>query len=406
MVTLMKIKGRFVNKIIKEISSKYYYSPAIVARLSFWYSFHRALSIIQALRRPPKEAVIRVNMLRSNPRYVLEELKSAGLTPRYSDLFREVITIPIEGPNQLEKVDKRIVVKDQAAEEIMMGAPRLYDPGVLEIGENIKPGDKVAIVTKFGEQIAVGVSHIASGEKPSGLVVEVHKSLYYKPNLKALKVFIRGFAYEADLASTQALVMWNPLPGSKVLMISPRLPDLIWTLSQIKARGEIVVVSKTSLEEEKLKRGIMSKKLEDLVDKIKWISGDLKKLSVSSEYFDFIYVHPRSTKTGIRPRLTAFLKERDFIRCSRDAWFLVAKFSEGLKMNGKLLYTKESLDPLEGEYILERMILEKNLKPIKLPIRFGTRGNPGFKGSEFALRVFPDIHDDIGLFACVVTRRE
>ena len=402
----MKIKHRYINKIIKEIANRYHYSPAIVARLSFWYSFPRAVSMIKALRTPPKEAVIRVNMLRSNPRYVFEELKAAGLTPQYSKLFREVLTIPIEGPNELGKIDKKIVIKDQAAEEIMMGAPRLYDPGVLEIGEGIKPGDEVAIVTRFGRQIAVGISHIASGEKPSGLVAEITNSLYFKPNLKALKVFIRGFAYEADMASTQALVLWNPQPNTKILLISPRLPDLIWTLAKVKGRGEIVVVSKSASEEEKLKRGLNSVKMEDLIDRIRWIARELKKISVTPNYFDYIYIHPRSTKTGIRPRLTAFLKERDFIRCARDAWFLVSKFSEGLRPNGKLLYITESLDPLEGEFILEKMIGVLKLKPTKLPIRFGTRGISGFKGAEYALRVFPDLHDDIGLFACVMTRTE
>ncbi len=402
----MKIKRKYIGKIIREISSKYHYSPAIVARLSFWYSFTRALSMIKALRVPPKEAVIRVNMLRSNPRYVFEELKAAGLTPKYSKLFREVLTIPIEGPNELEKIDKKIVIKDQAAEEIMMGAPRLYDPGVLEIGDGIRPGDKVAIVTRFGRQIAVGVSHVASGEKPSGLVAEITKSLYFKPNLKALKVFIRGFAYEADMASTQALILWNPQPDSKILLVSPRLPDLIWTLAKVKGRGEIVVVSKSSSEEEKLKRGLIGMKMDDVADRIRWIAGELKRISVTPKYFDYIYIHPRSTKTGIRPRLTAFLKERDFIRCARDAWFLVSKFSEGLSPNGKLLYITESLDPLEGEMIMERMIDILDLRPTKLPIRFGSRGIPGFKGHEYALRVFPDSHDDIGLFACVLTKIE
>ncbi len=400
----MPIKARYISRMIRDVSTKYHYSPAIVARLSFWYSFNRALSMIRALRRPPKEAVIRVNTLRSNPRYVFEELKAAGLTPKYSKLFREVITIPIEGPNKLEEVEKKIVVKDQAAEEIMMGAPRLYDPGVLEIDENVRPGDKVAVVTRFGKQIAVGISHVAAGEKASGLIAEITKSLYFKPNLKALKVFIRGFAYEADMASTQALVLWNPQPGSRVLMISPRLPDLIWTIANMKGRGELVVVSKTSAEEEKLKRGIIAMKMEDYVDRIKWTAGELKKLSVAPEYFDYMYIHPRSTKTGIRPRLTAFLKERDFVRCARDAWFLVAKFYEGLRKGGRMLYLTESLDPLEGEYIMERMIEKLDMRPSKLPIRFGTRACPGFKGSEYALRVFPDIHDDIGLFACVMMR--
>ena len=261
----MKIRKIYLSKLIKETVKHYNYSAAIVARLSFWYSYPRAISLIEALRRPPREVVIRVNMLRSNPRYVFDELKQAGLNPSTSKYFREVITIPLEGPFELDPtLEKKIIVKIQAAEEIMTGAPRLYDPGVLEIGENIKPGDRVAIVTKYGDYVAEAISKIASGEKPIGLVAEIEKSLYYKPNLRALRVFIRGFAYEADMASTQALHMWKPERNSKILLVSPRLPDLIWTIAYTRGRAEYTVVSKSEGEEDKLRRGLINMKMDDM----------------------------------------------------------------------------------------------------------------------------------------------
>jgi len=335
----------------------------------------------------------------------MDELKRAGLMPSPSKLFRDVIFIPIEGPFQLDATGKkRIIVKVQAAEDIMMGAPRLYHPGVIEIEEGIRPGDTVAIATKYGDIVAIGKSLVASTEKPSGPVADITQSLYQRPNLRALKVFIRGFAYESDLASIQALEIWGPRPESKIFMISPKLSDLIWTLNRTRGRADIVVISKTTPEEDKLQEGLRSLKMEQYIDRIEWLSGNLKKIDVSDEAFDYVYIRPWSTKIGLRPRLAALLKERDFIKCFRDAIFLVRKFSRGLRRGGRLLYLTESLDPIEGEYVLEFFIRRLKFKPIPRQLKFGEAGLQGFQGSEHALRVYPDKHDDIGLFAVVVTR--
>lgn len=395
----------YINKIISTVARNYNFSPAIVARLSFWYSYDRAISLIETLRKPPKNVVICVNTLRSNIRYVIDELKRAGLSPTPSKLFKDTILIPIEGPFQLETTGlKRIIAKVQAAEDIMMGAPRLYHPGVLQVEDGIKPGDTIAVTTKFGDVVAVGKSLIASTEEPSGPVAEITKSIYQKPNLKALKVFIRGFAYESNLASLQALEMWDVKPDSRILMISPKLSDLIWTLNQTRGRADIVIISKTATEEKKLQEGLRNLKMDQYVDKAEWLSGNLKKIDISEGAFDYIYIRPKSTKIGLRPRLAALLKERDFISCFRDAMFLIRKFSLGLKKGGRLLYMAESFDPIEGEYILEILIEKFKFKAVRQPIKFGEAGLLGFAGSDCALRTFPDKQDDIGLFAAVVTR--
>lgn len=395
----------YINKIIGTASRNYNFSPAIIARLSFWYSYSRAISLVETLRKPPRNVVICVNTLRSNVRYVIDELKRAGLPTTISKIFKDTILVPIEGPFQLEASElKKIIVKVQAAEDIMMGAPRLYHPGVVRLEDDIKPGDTVAISTRFGDIVAVGKSLIASTEEPSGPVAEITKSIYQKPNLKALKIFIRGFAYESNLASLQALEMWDVKPDSRILIISPKLSDLIWTLNQTRCKANIVIISKTSAEEKKLQEGLRSLKMEQYIDKIEWIAGNLKKIDISEGAFDYVYIRPKSTKLGLRPRLAALFKERDFISCFRDALFLVKKFSPGLRKGGRLLYITESLDPIEGEYILEILIEKLKFKAVRHQIKFGETGLPGFVGSDCALRVFPDKHDDVGLFAAVVTR--
>jgi len=115
-------------------------------------------------------------------------------------------------------------------------------------------------------------------------------------------------------------------------------------------------------------------------------------------------VTPRSSKIGLRPRISAFLKEDDIINLMRDAKRLLDKVVPALKKGGRLLYAVPSLDPAEGEFIVTYLMNAWRLEPTPGEYKWGDHGLKEIPGGEKTLRTFPDIHDDMGFFAALLTR--
>ena len=373
-------------------------------RLAFYYGIFRAIRLIEALRRPPKKLAIRINTLRSSPDRVLEELRSAGIKAYPSKIYREVIFVDIEGPFNVKRVDKKIVAKDKSAEGVMMGA-NLYAPGVLEVGDGIKIGDEVNVVTRFGEIIAYGISQVSSEEKAiKGLIVEVKESIFRIPNLKVLRPFMMGEAYPASLVATEAIKWLRPNEDERILCISPSAEDLMYIIQLTGGNADITVISKTDLEEIKIRESLRKMKMNKYERKIRWHAIDYKYLKFDPESYDAIFVTPRSSKIGLRPRISAFLKEDDIINLMRDAKRLLDKVVPALKKGGRLLYAVPSLDPAEGEFIVTYLMNAWRLEPTPGEYKWGDHGLKEIPGGEKTLRTFPDIHDDMGFFAALLTR--
>jgi len=387
-----------------QIRRVYHYSEDIVARLSFFYGVFRAIKMIDALRKPTKNLAVRVNTMRTSPEKVIDDLRRTGIHAYPSKIFREIIFVKIDGPFKVKEVNKKIIVKDKSAEGVMLGA-NLYAPGVLEISDNIKIGDEVNIITRFGEVIAYGISQISSEEKiVKGLVVEVKESLYKMPNLKTLRPFIVGEAYPASIVATEAIKWLNPTAGERILCISPSAEDLVYIIQLTGGNADITVISKTDLEELKIKEVLRKMKLDKFERMIRWHAVDYKYLRFDPESFDVAFVTPRSSKIGLRPRISAFLKEEDILALSRDAKRLLDKVIPAIRKGGRLLYAVPSLDPAEGEFIVSYLINEWNLRPIVRDYKWGATGIKEILGGEKTLRTYPDIHDDIGFFAALLLK--
>ncbi|MHA1616008.1 MAG: PUA domain-containing protein [Candidatus Njordarchaeales archaeon] len=396
--------GGPISKELVNLRRQFHYSEDVILRLSVYYGIFRAIRIIKALRTPPKNLAIRVNTLRADPDRIVEELRSAGVNIYPSRVFRDVLFIRVEGPFEVKKVEKEVVVKDKSAEGILLGA-NLYAPGVLRVGEGVEIGDEVNVVTRFGEVIAYGISKVSHTEKNlKGIVVEVKESIYRIPNLKTLRPFMIGDAYIASMASTQALKWLNPSEDEKILCVSPSAEDLAYIIQLTHGRADITVVSKTELEDLRIREALKKMRLESFEKRIKWHVVEYKYLKLENEAFDTVIVSPRNSKIGLRPRITAFLKEEDIIRLSRLAKLLLDKIVPAVRKGGRILYMVPSLDPAEGEFITKYLIETWNLEPIKGDFRWGGRGLKEIPGGDKALRTYPDIHDDIGFFASLLQK--
>ena len=392
-------------KEIRALNRKFHYSVDIVARLSFYYTIFRAARIIDALRRPPKNLAIRVNTLNTTPEKVLERVREAGINIYPSRIFDDVLFVKTEGPFDVPIVDKKIVAKDKSAEGVYLGA-NLYAPGVLRMDDDINIGDFVNIITRFGEVVGYGKSQVSSSEKSyKGLVVETQQSVYKAPNLKTLRTFILGDAYVASLASTQALRWLSPSEEERILCISPAVEDLVYLIQLVGGPTErISVISKTDLEEFKLREGLRKLKMESIEKTIKFYVVEYRQIKFSPNSFDVIFVTPRNSKIGIRPRLMATLTENDILSFSRDIKILLDNIVPSLVKGGRILFNTYSMDPAEGEFIVQYLINTWKLEPITKRLRWGGTGLKDIPSGDKTFRTYPDIHDDHGYFAALLTR--
>ncbi len=398
------LSGGPLSRELTALRKHYHYSESIIARLSFFYGVFRTIKMIEALRKPVRKLAIRVNTLRVSPDRLIDELNKAGIQAFPSKVYRDVIFVKIEGPFEVKRVSKKIVVKDKSAEGVMLGA-NLYAPGLLEMDPDVKIGDEVNIVTRFGEIIAYAISKVSAAEKViKGIVAEVKESIYRMPNLKTLRSFVIGNAYPASLVATEALKWFSPKPDERILCISPSVEDLAYILQLVKGEAEITVISKTDLEEIRIKEAIRKMRLEDFKKKIRWHTVDYKYIRFDPEAFDAIFVSPRNSKIGLRPRITGFIKEEDIIILSRETRRLLDKLVPALRSGGRLLYAVPSLDPAEGEFIVKYLMNNWELKPKTGEYRWGSPGIKDIPGGDKTLRTYPDIHDDIGFFAVLMSK--
>jgi len=400
-----EITGGPVNREIRGMQSKFHYSVDIVARLSLFYSIFRTVRIIEALRRPPKHLAIRVNTLNTTPEKALNKIVEAGIEAYPSKIYEDVLFVKIEGPFDITIVDKKIVAKDKSAEGVYMGA-NLYMPGVLRMDNDINPGDYVNVITKFGDIVGYGVSQIASGERASkGPVVEIKESVYKAPNLHTLRPFIMGDAYIASVASTEALRWFSPERGENILCVSPSLQDLVYIVQLVGGANEnIKVVSKTELEDAKLKEGLRKMKLADWERKLRFYIIDYKQIRFPKNSLDAIFVTPRNSKIGIRPRLTATLTESEILSFSRDMKTLINNLVPSLRPGGRLLFNTNSLDPAEGEFVTKSIVENWNLEPVAKRRRWSTPSVLDIPHAEKAIRVYPDEKEDHGYYGILLIK--
>lgn len=404
--SLKKIRLAGIDKFLLDLQTETRYAVDVIKRLAFWYGFERALKLIDSLRRPAPFLALRVNTQRASPARVLSELRAVNINARPSRIFDDVILIDVTGPHKVKEAPKKVVAKDRAAEEVLLGAD-LYADGVESMDEDIVRGDPVNIVTRYGEVIAYGRAAVSASSSLKGRVVEVEESVYRVPNLRTTRPWIRGHVYYTTLASRQAHEWLDLEEARTVLLITPAPDDVAHVFQTAPEDVEITVVSKTQLEEAKLRSHLEAMKLP--TRRIRWYVVDYRYLHLQPGYFDAIIVRPRCSKTGIRPRISCFVKEDDIVSLARTASDLLMRCAPALKKGGRLLVINTSLDPLEGECVLAEFFQRQSelagvkLEFVETKIRWGDRGVDTVWTGEHVLRTYPDRHD-LGLFAAVLER--
>ena len=398
-----------VSKRVEKLSKEVKFHPSIVQRLTFWFGYVKAREMLFSLKTPTSWYPIRVNTLLTTAEELIQILENIGVTAKRHDFLSDILLIPVEGPFRLPSYEKKVVAYKTAAEGVMRGA-NLYLTGVREV-KDVKKGDNVEIVDKFGQKVAVGkaVIDLSTLEKnpPKNVVaVEVEQSLYHIPMLRETNPWNEGLFYQQTIPSAVTVHILDPQPGEKILDMCAAPGGKTTHIAQLtKGKARIVAVDHSNRKVTRIKKTLTRLKVRN----VKVLRTDARTLPerIGEAKFDKILLDPPCTALGIRPKLFDGLREKDVIMSARYQRGFIKAAIKLLKPGGYLVYSTCTLDPDENELNLKfAMEHYGDLELIEQKFYLGSRGLPLLPDSNKLQRFYPDEHDTPGYFISLLQKKK
>ncbi len=358
-------------------------------------------SLLASICEPPRRLYVRVNTRRVEPGALLDRLRSRGLRVYRDEHLPEALWFPIEGPNRVPLVEKRVVVDKRTAESVLLGA-HVYAPGVLA-AEGIEAGDEVNVVTEHGVVVAYGVARMSWEEakrRRRGLFVEVLVSRYRAPSTRELPEWREGLIYEQSLPAMWASRLLDPRPGETIVDMCAApggKTGHIVELTGGRARVYAFDHSRSKLERmrEELRRlGHLDAVVVRRADS-RYLDLDYPGLRA-----DRVLLDPPCTAIGVVPKVYDRKGLRDVVNAARYQWQFAKVAAKILKPGGRLVYSTCTLTREENEEIVERLeSLGLRLLEVRAP------GSSRGLGVEEASRFYPSVQGTPGYFIAVLEKR-
>ena len=400
-----------VNKYIHRISKKFLFNSSVVKRLIFWFGYHETINILSALKRPPLYYTIRVNTLKIDCQEVIKYLKERGIDAKQHEIIKEIILIPTKGPNKLPGCDKKVIAYKTAAEGVMRGAD-LYATGVEKVDNNVRKGDLVEIVDKYGQRVAIGEAAIDADEmlkhKKNRIAVKVIKSLYEIPKFRDQELYLKGLIYQQTVPSALTVHILDPKPNEKILDMCAAPGGKTSYIAQLTNQQASI----TAVDHSRKKINEMKERLTRLgiTKNIRLLVEDSRKLHkiLGEAKFDKILLDPPCSALGIRPKLFDGTTEKDILNSVIYQRQFLRSAVKLLKDGGVLVYSTCTLDPEENEKNIEYIInvTHGKLKLEEQTIFIGEKGYPIISEYESLQRFYPHIHDSPGYFIAKLRLKE
>lgn len=233
--------------------------------------------------------------------------------------------------------------------------------------------------------------------------------VYKMPSLNGV---LSKFLYLQNLPSIAVSMILNPLPNSKVLDMCASPGGKTCHLAAIMQNtGQIFAIDKNLKKSSKISENCARLG----VNNVQILAEDSTKLDkkkfFNKEEFDFILLDPPCSGIGQRPNLK-FSLESDLVKLDGFSPYQEKLFSTAwtlLKPGGQLIYSTCTINPLENEVLIER-ILSFHSDAKLMPIRAGFMEKyclPGIAVGSLdqetcdrcICRFFPSReHDTIGFF--------
>jgi len=383
---------------IERLSGLYCFSEDIIEKLTVVYGA-KVEACLQALKTPCNRYSIRVNTLKIDPASLIDRLTKKGIETENHAEIPEAIFLRVEGPFKLPETEKNIVADRFSSESILQGS-HLYAPGVIKC-EGIKRGDRVTIVSKYGQAVGVGMAKMGETEILTyrhGLAVEVTNPIFSLPSLREMAEFKLGYIYPQSFPAIVTSRVLDPKPGETIVDMCAAPGGKMSHIAQLmQNKGQILAVDRNQEKMKKLRETIALLGVEN----VKPVCHDSRYLDVDLPHLkaDRIIIDPPCSALGARPKLYDNKNSAEIQALANYQKQFLKVASKIIKPGGVIVYSTCTLTLEENEFVVKFGVEECGLEVEKQNFFFGSPGvTKTFPKAELTQRFYPDVQGTPGYF--------
>jgi len=246
--------------------------------------------------------------------------------------------------------------------------------------------------------------------KEENIIIEKVKGVNYVYKLVSTKIpLIKSKSYGLgkfhiqDLSSCIATLIIDPKPKDIILDVCAAPGSKTSFIAQLMKNDGTIYSIDYSIKRFNVWKNQMKRLNVKIANPI---LADAKKTLPINLKADIVVLDPPCSNTGVFAK-TPLMKWRispiKIHELVKIQWDMLENCANYVKNNGKLVYSTCSILLEENELLIEKFLKlhpEFELMEIKLPL-----GNPGFRGLNECLRLFPHLHECNGFFIAKMIKK-
>ncbi|CAG9321447.1 NSUN6 [Blepharisma stoltei] len=368
---------------------------------------------INVLKTPPPYTTLRVNTLKIDMNEAIRILEL--LFPRYDikvhEKINDLLCIPVNGPFNIQPVEKAIFVDNRCGEAILRGS-HIYAPGVLGTTSDFQKNEIVSIYSisvpiNRGTKTTIenvaepfylgnGVCQMSRREIFStnkGLAIIITEGIYQTPSFENLP---KNLFFPQNEPSALVAHILDPKPGESILDMCASPGGKTTHISTLmQNQGELIALDKSKKRVEELKSNVDI--WESFAD-VRKIDATKAKQRFGGKKFDKILLDAPCSGLGQRPKLSFQEINVDSTALYQKKFLEIA--CEMLKPGGILVYSTCTVTQEENQQNIGWAIENLELELINQEIMIGDASEP-----LGLTQVFSPISHSMGFFIAKLRRK-
>jgi predicted RNA-binding protein (TIGR00451 family) len=355
-------------------------------------------AVLEALTKPVGTYYVRCNTSKLSPEELLSRLRERGLKVSQHPLVPEALGIQVDGPFEIPRADRRVVVDKHTAESVLQGA-NVYAPGILNC-EGLRVGEDVAVVSELEDELATGTANMGANDILTfrkGLAVQVKHKRFNAPQVRDLPEFSEGLLYPQSLAAMVTARALDPQEGEVVVDMNCSPGGKLSHISQLMHNSGKIFGFDRNVEKVGQARQTVTRlgctNVTLSIRDSRYLHLDLADLHSNRTLID-----PPCSALGLRPKVYDFSTlDRVNNLADYQKQFIKAG-SKVTKPGGIIVYSVCTYTTQECERAVEFAEHECGLSVVEQKLFLGSRGLVALTPSTSRCQRFNPNVDEIGYF--------